>query len=492
MRRLLGVLTLLFSLTGISIAGTTVWAFNASFGDPHIQAYDLASGTAVADFVAPNKDAHRGRANGRGIAVAGTTIYYSLADTPNVYKTDAVTHADLGIAFTTLLSPGINSLALDGTSLWAAASQPADPSKPADDKIFQYSLTGMLLQTLTLPRPANTNLARDGFDVVPGGFVADRGSVPYDVYDSSGHLQKAFFITASFRTTGIAFDGLNYIVADAINGRLATFDAAGDYVRSVDLPRDLIAFGIVDLAVDRSLAAAPVPQFTASGVTNGASFTAGGIAPGEIISIFGSGLGPVAPAGLRLNAAGLVDTVVAGTQVLFDGLAAPIIFASNGQINLVVPYSVEGKSSVEVVTEYLGAHSAPILIPVVASAPGIFTLGQGQGAILNEDGTANSPRNPAQKGSIIAIFATGEGQTRPAGVDGKIAAAPLPAPMLPVTITLNGVDVTPLYAGSAPTLVGGVLQVNVRVPADAAAGIAPVTLRVGDALSQPGVTVALR
>jgi uncharacterized protein (TIGR03437 family) len=128
----------------------------------------------------------------------------------------------------------------------------------------------------------------------------------------------------------------------------------------------------------------------------------------------------------------------------------------------------------------------------VASAPGIFTLGQGQGAILNEDGTANSPRNPAQKGSIIAIFATGEGQTRPAGVDGKIAAAPLPAPMLPVTITLNGVDVTPLYAGSAPTLVGGVLQVNVRVPADAAAGIAPVTLRVGDALSQPGVTVALR
>jgi hypothetical protein len=85
-------------MAGANVAGaaTKVWAFNASFGNPHIQAYDLDTGNTVADFVAPHKDANRGRANGRGIAVVGTAIYYTLADTPNVYKTDTVTQADLG------------------------------------------------------------------------------------------------------------------------------------------------------------------------------------------------------------------------------------------------------------------------------------------------------------------------------------------------------------------------------------------------------------
>lgn len=485
-------LTLLFGVTAAARAGTTVWAFNASFGSPHIQSYDLADGTNHADFPAPHKDANRGRANGRGIAVVGTTIYYSLADTPNVYKTDTITHADLGIAFTTPLLPGINSLAWDGANLWLLASQPTDPTKPADDKVYQYSPTGTLLQTLVLARPPNNNLARDGFDVIPGGFVANRGSVPYDIYDFSGKLQKPFFILAIFRATGIAFDGANYIVSDAINGRLATFDAAGSFVASVDLPRLLIPYGIVDLAVDRSQAPAPVPQFAAAGVLNAASFATGVIAPGEIVSIFGVGLGPAAPAGLKFTAAGLLDTAVAGTRVLFDGVAAPIIFTSNGQINLAVPYSVAGKSSVQVATEYLGVRSAPLQMPVVASAPGVFTLGNGQGAILNEDGSGNSPGNPAAKGSIVVIFATGEGQTGPAGVDGKIATAPLPAPQLPVTVSINGTDVAPIYAGAAPNLVAGVLQVNVRIPVDAPAGNMPVVLRVGNALSQTGVTVAVR
>src|SRR5471032_1442260 len=118
-------------LAGANIAGaaTTVWAFNASFGNPHIQAYDLATGNSFDDFIAPNKDAQRGRANGRGIAVlANGDIYYTLADTPNVYKTNSA-GADLGIAFTTHLAvgtPGINSLAWDGTSFWMVASQPSN------------------------------------------------------------------------------------------------------------------------------------------------------------------------------------------------------------------------------------------------------------------------------------------------------------------------------------------------------------------------------
>jgi hypothetical protein len=253
-----GVLALLCLLAGVSQAGTTVWGFNASFGNPHIQAYDLTTGVALADFVAPNQDANRGRANGRGIAVVGTTIYYSLADTPNVYVTDTLTHADLGIAFTTILTPGINSLAWDGSSLWMVASQPNNPSAQ-DDNVYQYSLTGKLLRTLVLTRPPNNNLSRDGLEVTPTGIVANRGSVPYDVYDFNGNLIKPVFITASFRTTGIAFDGTNYIVSDVINGRLATYDTSGNFVRSVALTGAAIPFGIVDLSAVSSQTGLP-PQ----------------------------------------------------------------------------------------------------------------------------------------------------------------------------------------------------------------------------------------
>jgi uncharacterized protein (TIGR03437 family) len=482
-------------LAGANVAGaaTTVWAFNASFGNPHIQAYDLATGNAVADFVAPHKDANRGRANGRGIAVVGTAIYYTLADTPNVYQTDA-TGADLGIVFTTPLTPGINSLAWDGAAFWMVASQPADPTKPADGKVYKYSKTGTLLQALALQRPPNTNVASNGLEVTPFGIVSNEGSVPYDVFDFSGNMTKAAFITATFRTTGIAFDGVDYIVSDVINQRLAIFDAAGTFLKFVPLTGSSIPYGIVDLAVASSQVAAS-PQFTGAGLTGAAGYVPGGIAPGEIIAIFGSAMGPDTLAPLQLNASGQVATTLAGTRVLFDGIAAPVIYTWNKQLSVVVPYSVAPKASVAVVVEYAGIASPPVTMLVTSSAPGIFTAngsGTGQGAILNQDGTLNSAANPAPKGSVVVIFATGEGQTNPGGVDGKLAAVPLPAPLLPVNVDIGAAAADVLYAGAAPTLVAGVLQVNVRVPATAPSGSALILLRIGNATSQPGVTLAIQ
>jgi uncharacterized protein (TIGR03437 family) len=141
-------------------------------------------------------------------------------------------------------------------------------------------------------------------------------------------------------------------------------------------------------------------------------------------------------------------------------------------------------------------RSAAVAMPVAASVPGILTAnasGTGQGAILNEDGSVNSSSNPARKGSIAVIFATGEGQTNPRGVDGKIAATvPLPAPLLPVTATVNNLPAEVLYAGAAPTLVAGVLQVNLRIPLDTPSGDIPVVLLVGTVSSRAGVTVAVQ
>ena len=131
------------------------------------------------------------------------------------------------------------------------------------------------------------------------------------------------------------------------------------------------------------------------------------------------------------------------------------------------------------------------------SSPGVYTLNQqgtGPGAILNQDGvTVNSVTNPEKRGNVIAIYMTGEGQTNPQGVDGAIippVASALKKPLLPVTATIGGVDAPVAYAGSAPGLVSGVMQVNVTIPPTAPTGTVPVVVTVGTAKSQSGTSAA--
>src|SRR5450755_407742 len=101
--------------------------------------------------------------------------------------------------------------------------------------------------------------------------------------------------------------------------------------------------------------------------------------------------------------------------------------ARANQISVVVPYSVSGRSTTELQVAYGAMRSTRLILRVVPAVPGIFTAassGTGQVAAMNQDGTVNSPVNPAARGSIITFFATGEGQTNPAGVDGKLGAIP--------------------------------------------------------------------
>jgi uncharacterized protein (TIGR03437 family) len=230
-------------------------------------------------------------------------------------------------------------------------------------------------------------------------------------------------------------------------------------------------------------------------VLNAGSFIGGAVAPGEFVTIFGSNIGPAQGATLQLAAPGLVGTVLAGTRVLFDGQPAPLIYVQGGQDSLVVPYSVAQKASTQMQVEYLGVKSNPISLSVAVAAPGIFSTsssGKGQGAILNQDSTPNSASNPAGRNTIITIFATGEGQTDPPGVDGKIASGVFPKPVLPVSVTIGELDAEVLYYGAAPTLVAGVLQVNAKVPAGVAPGPAlNVRLTVGG-IDSNVVTIAVQ
>lgn len=240
-----------------------------------------------------------------------------------------------------------------------------------------------------------------------------------------------------------------------------------------------------------------VVKFAAAGVSNAASFGGGSIAPGEIITIFGSGFGPTSVVGLQLSGdKKSVLTVAGGTRVLFDGVPAAMVYSVDGQLSTIVPYEVAGKVSTQVQVEYLGVLSDAVQLPVAAAAPALFTLnasGTGQGAILNQNNSVNGPANRATKGTVVILYATGEGQTIPAGVNGKISVAPLPKPQLPVTVQIGGANAQVNYAGAAPGLVAGVLQVNVLVPQQAPSGDAiPVVLKVGSVSSQSGVTLAIR
>jgi uncharacterized protein (TIGR03437 family) len=235
--------------------------------------------------------------------------------------------------------------------------------------------------------------------------------------------------------------------------------------------------------------APPEPNQTGLTVVNAASLLAGGIAPGQIVTIFGTGLGPAE----GLSAA-LPATDLGGTRVLMNGHLAPIFYVSQTQINLQVPYGVADATKAEVEVVHNGIVRGRASLPVVESSPAIFTVsgGVGQAAALNEDGSINSPSNPAVRGSVLVLFATGEGKTSPPGVEGRPASTPLSVPVLPVSVKIGGYAATVLYAGAAPGF-PGLLQVNVRTPSGfAPPGIQAVTLQIGNAVSPPGVTVALR
>ncbi|HTS64672.1 MAG TPA: hypothetical protein VMH28_21765 [Candidatus Acidoferrales bacterium] len=231
-------------------------------------------------------------------------------------------------------------------------------------------------------------------------------------------------------------------------------------------------------------------------VADSAGYSSGTVSPGELVSIFGSGLGPATPAGMQLSASGTVATNVGKTQVLFDGIPAPMVWASAGQVNAIVPFGVSAQTT-QVQVQFQGQTSDMFSVPVAPTAPGVFSIdgsGTGQAIALNQDGTTNSDAQPAAAGSVLTFYATGVGELSPAGVDGVVVTADnLPVPVSPVSVQIGGVDAPVLYSGGAPGIVEGVIQVNVRVPKGAVPGPAvPLVLRVGGRASQQWLTIAVQ
>jgi uncharacterized protein (TIGR03437 family) len=235
------------------------------------------------------------------------------------------------------------------------------------------------------------------------------------------------------------------------------------------------------------------PFFTPSGVTNAGSYVAGKVAPGEIVSIFGCNIGPDTPTPYHLTN-NKFDNSVSQTRVLFDGVPAPIIFAWTNQTSVVVPYSVAGKQTTQVVAEYRGIKGPAVGLPVANAIPGIFTLnttGSGPAAVLNSDYTTNRAGNAAARGDYVMVFATIGGEN---GQDGAIAGNPLAHPLSDsASVTVGGVNAQVLYAGNAPGLIWGMAQINLVIPASVAPGNAlPLVISIGGTTSQTNATIAVK
>jgi uncharacterized protein (TIGR03437 family) len=257
--------------------------------------------------------------------------------------------------------------------------------------------------------------------------------------------------------------------ADALGSfsRFANPTVANGKVYLPTLSNQLMVYGLLVPATSK-------PVIT--GLVNAASYAAGPVAPGEILAMFGQNLGPAAVT------TGSPSLELAGIQVTFNGIPAPLVYVSSGQLGAVAPFEIASAQQATVQVTWDNQTSTTETVPVAASAPGIFTLnasGSGPGAILNQDYSVNSPTQPAAPGSIIMLYATGGGVLQS---DGLLAA--------PATASIGGQAAKVLYAGAAPDEITGMVQVNIQLPMGVIGNV-PVIITVGGVSSQATATVVI-
>lgn len=316
------------------------------------------------------------------------------------------------------------------------------------------------------------------------------GSAPFTATASSPTAGLITVTPSSGTTPGTVSVGLSQNVLSTLG--------AGTYTGAVTITSSGAGNSPVTVPVSITIPG----QTSLPGVTmveNAATLQPGAVSPGEIISIFGANIGPATPTSFQLTSAGTVPTSIANTQVMFDNIAAPLLFVSAGQINAVVPYEIAGRAQTTVTVTSNSFISSGVTLSVEATNPGIFTTtenGTGQAAALNQDGTLNSASNAAAPGSVVTFFGTGGGQTVPASTTGSVTPVPTNASGLlnvpGVTATIGGQPATVEFAGAAPGLVSGVLQVNAIVPASLPAGAATMVLTMGGNASPSVVTIQVQ
>jgi uncharacterized protein (TIGR03437 family) len=236
---------------------------------------------------------------------------------------------------------------------------------------------------------------------------------------------------------------------------------------------------------------ANAPVMSTGGVLNAASYSVSSpLSPGTLIAIFGSNL-----ANGSSNSSTLpLSEQLSGTLVTIGGEPAPLLFASQGQVNAVIPYGLPVNTHLQVIVRQGNAYTSPQSITLSAANPAIFTQslsGTGQGIIIRPNGEYAAPGTPAQAGEEVVIYAGGLGDTTPEATAGQAAtASPLLYVANPVTLTIGGQSVNVDFAGLVPSLTG-LYQINAAVPAGVSGDALPVVVTVAGQPS-PAVTMAVQ
>jgi uncharacterized protein (TIGR03437 family) len=424
-----------------------------------------------------------------GSVLASTYFGGSGSDSPSSIAVDGAGNTDLAGSTSSLDLP-----TTPGTMQPSAIVPPWNNSSPAGF-VAQFAPDGISLNWASYVMSSDYQPTGADFDIVGAIGVGPAG----DIY-IGGRTGPGFPVTPSAPV--ICFQGST----NQTNGFLAHLNSNGALIDATYLGNgvggDIINVGgLLPLpggAVLIGWRESPYGvvskvQFGGGGWTAPACFSndvlnaatqvgSGGIAPGELITLTGFGIGPEIGVGYQPDAQGNVPTELAGVQVLFDSVPAPILYAQSRQINAIAPVGSAVNGTMQVTVTYNNQQFGPAVAKARFGNPGIFRLqiGQSEQAVaMNQDGTLNGPTNPAARGSVVAVWGTGYGQTDPPCPIGGLN-LPYAAPLSPGRSALIsspgpgpndfGVAVPAWYAGSAPTLVCGVQQINFQVPEDATPG----------------------
>ncbi len=244
----------------------------------------------------------------------------------------------------------------------------------------------------------------------------------------------------------LAIVGSNFLATSKVlwNGSPLATTFTGSSLLKADVPAILLAApGLVSVTVSTpgvtaSNAAvftigAPVPVTSTAAIVNAAS-SLPAIAPGSLISIYGVNLASATAAAPSLP----LPTALNGTSVSINGIDAPLLFASAGQINAQVPFEVQpGSATLQIQVGTL--QGAPVAFKVQPIAPGVLSVIQNAA-----DGTVNSPQTPVQPGQYVTVYVTGQGAVDPAVPTGAAApAGPFALPLATVQTQIGGQDAPP-------------------------------------------------
>jgi uncharacterized protein (TIGR03437 family) len=246
-----------------------------------------------------------------------------------------------------------------------------------------------------------------------------------------------------------------------------------------------------------TLSVGDAKRLTVSSFVNSASQAQGRISAGEAITIYGSGLGPKPGVAFTVDPlTRKVSTNLAGTEVYVNGVAAPVLFASDTQVNAIVPFELQASGQVILQVANQGVLASGTTVTLAAAVPGIFTMngtGSGQAVAVNLDGTVCDAAHPAAPGSFITVYFTGGGATTPSGATGGVAGSTLKRLSQTTLATVADIPATVSFAGAAPTLVEGVNQVNIKLDDKTPSGLAqPLILTVGNNSSPSTATIAVK